>query len=182
VSAAEASVGKAATDPFLYNDCPQVAQVRGCGPSRPLCPSAQRLLEGERGGERRRLGHATRTNLALDDLAFVIRHFLPHLSRDSIGRILPSEASIAGQGCRPTSPPGDGGTFPDHDLGYVRIDINLLRKLQTSNGERHKRTRLVAIDAVPAPCTSRQERRDRPLPSSARSARQGAWPDRHRMP
>jgi hypothetical protein len=28
------------------------------------------------------------TNFALDDLTFVVTHFLPHLDRDSIGRIL----------------------------------------------------------------------------------------------
>src|SRR4028118_1483500 len=31
------------------------------------------------------------TNFALDDLTFVVAHFLPHLNRDSIGRILRAE-------------------------------------------------------------------------------------------
>ena len=86
------------------------------------------------------------TNFALDDLAFVLRHFLPHLNRDSIWRILraeglnrrpkpPSERSAKGQ-----------GTFRDYDLGFVHIDIKHLPKLQTSNGERRKRYLFVAID------------------------------------
>ncbi|MBO1077158.1 IS481 family transposase, partial [Roseomonas sp. 1311] len=32
-----------------------------------------------------------RTSFALDDLTFVVRHFLPHLNRDSIWRILKAE-------------------------------------------------------------------------------------------
>jgi hypothetical protein len=32
------------------------------------------------------------TNFALDDLTFVVTHFLPYLNHDSIGRILKTEA------------------------------------------------------------------------------------------
>jgi hypothetical protein len=35
------------------------------------------------------------TGFALDDLTFVLRHFLPHLNRDSIYRVLKAEASTA---------------------------------------------------------------------------------------
>jgi transposase len=47
------------------------------------------------------------TNFALDDLTFVVTHFLPHLNRDSIGRILKAE----GLNRRPTPyfcPTGQG--------------------------------------------------------------------------
>ena len=116
------------------------------------------------------------TNFALDDLTFVITHFLPHLNRDSIWRILkaeglnrrpkPASAQPAkGQGTfkdddlgfvhidikhrpKPASPqPAKGqGTFKDYDLGFVHIDIKHLPKLQTADGERRKRYLYGAID------------------------------------
>jgi transposase len=86
------------------------------------------------------------TNFALDDLTFVVAHFLPHLNRDSVWRILRAE----GLNRRP--PPASGrtkrgqGTFGDYDLGFVHIDIKHLPKLQTADGERRKRYLYVAID------------------------------------
>jgi transposase InsO family protein len=86
------------------------------------------------------------TNFALDDLTFVVAHFLPHLNRDSVWRILRAE----GLSRRP--PPASGrpkrgqGSFRDYDLGFVHIDIKHLPKLQTGNGERRKRYLYVAID------------------------------------
>jgi transposase InsO family protein len=86
------------------------------------------------------------TNFALDDLTFVVAHFLPHLNRDSVWRILRAE----GLSRRP--PPSSGrprrgqGRFRDYDLGFVHIDIKHLPKLQTVNGERRKRYLYVAID------------------------------------
>jgi transposase len=74
------------------------------------------------------------TNFALDDLTFVITHFLPHLNRDSIWRILKVEG--LNRRPKPASPqPAKGqGTFKDYDLGFVHIDIKHLPKLQTSVG------------------------------------------------
>ena len=95
------------------------------------------------------------TNFALDDLTFVVAHFLPHLNRDSVGRILRAE----GLSRRP--PPSAGprrgqGRFKEYDLGFVhidikhlpklRIDIKHLPKLRTADGERRKRYLYVAID------------------------------------
>src|ERR671917_1404616 len=86
------------------------------------------------------------TGFALDDLTFVVAHFLPRLSRDSVWRILRAE----GISRRP--PPSSGrpkrgqGRFRDYDLGFVHIDIKHLPKLQTANGERRKRYLYVAID------------------------------------
>ena len=86
------------------------------------------------------------TNFPIDDLTFVVTHFLPHLNRDSIWRILKAE----GLNRRPklaTDKPAKGqGTFRDYDLGFVHIDIKHLPKLQTSNRERRKRYLFVAID------------------------------------
>ncbi len=85
------------------------------------------------------------TNFPLDDLTFVVRHFLPHLNRDNVWRILKAE----GLNRRPfvSDRPAKGqGTFRDYDLGFVHIDIKHLPKLQTTNGERRKRYLFVAID------------------------------------
>ncbi len=86
------------------------------------------------------------TNFALDDLTFVVTHFLPHLNRDSIWRILKAE----GLNRRPTpasSRPVKGkGAFKEYDLGFIHIDIKHLPKLKTSDGERRKRYLYVAID------------------------------------
>ena len=86
------------------------------------------------------------TNFALDDLTFVVTHFLPHLNRDSIWRILRAEG--LNRRPKPASPqPAKGqGSFKDYDLGFVHIDIKHLPKLRTANGERHKRYLYVAID------------------------------------
>src|SRR5215210_3005610 len=86
------------------------------------------------------------TNFALDDLTFVVAHFLPHLNRDSVWRILRAE----GLSRRP--PPASGrprrgeGRFRDYDLGFIHIDIKHLPKLQAANGERRKRFLYVAVD------------------------------------
>jgi transposase len=86
------------------------------------------------------------TNFALDDLTFVVTHFLPHLNRDSIWRIL--KADGLNRRPKPASPqPAKGkATFKDYDLGFVHIDIKHLPKLQTADGERRKRYLYVAID------------------------------------
>src|ERR671920_2220774 len=86
------------------------------------------------------------THFALDDLTFVVSHFLPHLNRDSVWRILRAE----GLSRRPPPPqarPERGqGAFKDYDLGFIHIDIKHLPKLQMANGERRKRYLYVAID------------------------------------
>jgi transposase InsO family protein len=86
------------------------------------------------------------TNFALDDLTFVVCHFLPHLNRDSIWRILKAEG--LNRRPKPVSerPTKGQGTFKDYDLGFIHIDIKHLPKLQTANGERRKRFLYVAID------------------------------------
>jgi transposase InsO family protein len=86
------------------------------------------------------------TGFALDDLTFVVAHFLPHLNRDSVWRIL----RAGGLSRRPPPfsdrPKRGQGSFRDYDLGFVHIDIKHLPKLQTANGERRKRYLYVAID------------------------------------
>ena len=86
------------------------------------------------------------TNFALDDLTFVVAHFLPHLNRDSVWRILRAEGLSRRRPPPSTRPARGQGSFRDHDLGFVHIDIKHLPKLQTANGERRKRYLYVAID------------------------------------
>jgi transposase InsO family protein len=84
------------------------------------------------------------TGFPLDDLTFVISHFLPHLNRDAVYRILKAEGLVR-------LPPAQQrqrkiGTFKDYDLGFVHMDIKHLPKLETGNGERCKHFLYVAID------------------------------------
>ena len=71
------------------------------------------------------------TNFALDDLTFVVCHFLPHLNRDSIWRILKAE----GLNRRP-KPVSERPTKPRHlqrlDLGFIHIEIKHCPSWQTA--------------------------------------------------
>ena len=86
------------------------------------------------------------TNFALDDLTFVITHFLPHLNRDSIWRILKAEGLNRRSPPVSSGPAKGTGNFKEYDLGFIHIDIKHLPKLQTSHGEKRKRYLYVAID------------------------------------
>ena len=84
------------------------------------------------------------TGFPLDDLTFVVTHFLPHLNRDAVYRILKAE----GLG---RLPPADRArrlhsSFKEYDLGFVHVDVKHLPKLRTTNGESRKRFLYVAID------------------------------------
>src|ERR687885_451309 len=79
------------------------------------------------------------TNFALDDLTFVVSHFLPHLNRDSVWRILRAEGLSRRPLPSSDRPKRGQGRFRDYDLGFVHIDIKHLPKLQTGNGDRRKR-------------------------------------------
>jgi transposase InsO family protein len=86
------------------------------------------------------------TEFGLDDLTFVVRHFLPHLNRDSVWRIL-KDAGLNRRPPKERAQPARGrGKFRDYDLGYVHIDIKHLPKLRTADGETRKRYLYVAID------------------------------------
>jgi transposase InsO family protein len=86
------------------------------------------------------------TGFALDDLTFVLRHFLPHLNRDSIYRVLKAEG-LNRRPPKPTTQPRKGqGRFKDYDLGFIHIDVKHLPKLRTADGEIRKRFLYVAID------------------------------------
>ncbi|NHN93914.1 IS481 family transposase, partial [Acetobacter sicerae] len=86
------------------------------------------------------------TGFGLDDLTFVVRHFLPHLKRDNIWRILKDAGLNRLPPAPKTGPVRGQGKFRDYDPGYVHIDVKHLPKLQTADGERRKRFLYVAID------------------------------------
>ncbi|WP_448785226.1 IS481 family transposase [Brucella intermedia] len=86
------------------------------------------------------------TGFPLDDLTFVLRHFLPHLNRDNIYRVLKA-AGLNRRPAKPSTLPTKGqGRFREYDLGYVHIDVKHLPKLRTADGEIRKRYLYVAID------------------------------------
>lgn len=86
------------------------------------------------------------TGFPLDDLTFVLRHFLPHLNRDNIYRVLRAEG-LNRRPAKPSTLPAKGqGRFREYDLGYVHIDVKHLPKLRTADGEVRKRYLYVAID------------------------------------
>jgi transposase InsO family protein len=84
------------------------------------------------------------TGFPLDDLTFIVAHFLPHLSRDAVYRILRAEGlGRLPPASRPRQP---AGSFRDYDLGFVHVDVKHLPKLRTAGGEWRKRYLFVAID------------------------------------
>src|SRR3712207_1956965 len=86
------------------------------------------------------------TGFALDDLTLVVAHFLPHLNRDSVWRILRAEGLSRRPAPRSSRPVRGRGSFEDYDLGFVHIDVKHLPRLRTADGERRKRYLHVAID------------------------------------
>ena len=86
-------------------------------------------------GEERAVVCALRraTGFPLDDLTFVVAHFLPHRNRDAVYRILRAE----GLNRRPVraAPERPAGKFKEYELGFVHGDVKPLPELRTSDGE-----------------------------------------------
>src|SRR3954465_14107272 len=84
------------------------------------------------------------TGFPLDDLTFVVRHFLPHLGRDHGYRILRAE----GLNRRPVraTPEKAAGKFKEYEVGFVHVDVKHLPELRTADGEFRERYLFVAID------------------------------------
>ncbi len=73
----------------------------------------------------------------------MVTHFLPHLNRDAVYRILKAEG--LGRLPGPSRPRKPDGTFKTYDLGFVHVDVKHLPKLRTADGQSRKRSRYVAI-------------------------------------
>src|SRR3954466_2338744 len=84
------------------------------------------------------------TGFPLDDLTFVVRHFLPHLDRDNVYRIL--KAAGLSRRPAPARPETPASKFKEYELGFLHVDVKHLPKLRASDGELRKRFLFVAID------------------------------------
>jgi transposase len=84
------------------------------------------------------------TGFPLDELTFVVRHFLPHLDRDNVHRIL--KAAGLSRRPAPAAPERAAAKFKEYELGFVHLDVKHLPKLRTADGELRKRFLFVAID------------------------------------
>ena len=103
------------------------------------------------------------TGFPLDDLTFVVAHFLPHLGRDNVYRILKAEG--LSRRPAPATPEKAVAKFKEYELGFVHVDVKHLPKLRTADGECRKRYLFVAIDRRSRPSTWRSRtRRPRPPP------------------
>ena len=84
------------------------------------------------------------TGFPLDDLTFVVTHFLPHLNRDAVYRILKAEGlNRLAPGDQARKP---HGRFKAYELGFVHLDVKHLPKLRDRDGVTRKRYLYVAID------------------------------------
>src|ERR671917_598711 len=61
------------------------------------------------------------TGFPLDDLTFVVAHFLPHLNRDNLHRILRAEG--LSRRPAPATPERAAAKFKEYELGFVRMDV-----------------------------------------------------------
>src|SRR3954465_2502416 len=69
------------------------------------------------------------TGFPPDDLTFVVRHFLPHLGRDNVHRIL--KAAGLSRRPAPAKPETPASKFKEHELGFVHVDVKHLPELRT---------------------------------------------------
>src|SRR4051794_17163664 len=77
------------------------------------------------------------TGFPLDDLTFVVTHFLPHLDRDNVYPTL--KAAALSRRPAPATPEKPAGRFKGYELGFVHMDVKHLPKLRTADGEYRKR-------------------------------------------
>jgi transposase InsO family protein len=84
------------------------------------------------------------TGFPLDELTFVVAHFLPHLDRDNVYRIL--KAAGLSRRPAPAAPERAAAKFKEYELGFVHLDVKHLPKLRTAGGAWRKRFLFVAID------------------------------------
>ncbi len=90
------------------------------------------------------------TRFPLDDLTFALRHFLPHLTRDRVYRILKAEGLHRLADLPPLyadeRPRRGQGHSRTYDLGFVHVDVKHLPELHVGGGAFRRRYLFVAID------------------------------------
>jgi transposase len=66
------------------------------------------------------------TGFPLDDLTFILTHFLPHLNRDAVYRILKAEGLNRLPPAERTRKPHSA--FKDYEVGFIHVDVKHLPK------------------------------------------------------
>ena len=84
------------------------------------------------------------TGFPLDELTFIVAHFLPHPNRHSVYRIL--EADGLGRFPPANKPSRPHSEFKEYEVGFVHVDVKHLPKLRDKDGVTRKRYLFVAID------------------------------------
>src|ERR687894_2376426 len=84
------------------------------------------------------------TGFPLDALTFVVAHFLPHLDRDNVYRIL--RAAGLSRRPAPATPERAAAKFKEYELGFIHMDVKHLPKLRTGDGAWRKPSLFVPID------------------------------------
>ncbi|ACL59883.1 Integrase catalytic region [Methylobacterium nodulans ORS 2060] len=84
------------------------------------------------------------TGFPLDDLTFIVSHFLPHLNRDAVYRILKAEGLNRLTPAERARKPHN--SFKEDEVGFVHLDVKHLPKLRDKDGVTRKRYLNVAID------------------------------------
>ena len=84
------------------------------------------------------------TGFPLDALTFVVSHFLPHLNRDAVYRILKAEGLNRLPPAEKARKPH--GSFKDYEVGFIQVDVKHLPKLQDRDRVSRKCYLYVAID------------------------------------
>src|SRR3954447_25748234 len=143
-----ARASRAASRPGASASAPRpFASGASAGPT--TASTVPRVLTSCRGRRARRSAPssvpcAARPAFPLDDLTFIVAHFLPHLGRDNVYRILKAE----GLSRRPVraAPEKPAGKFKEYEVGFVHMDVKHLPKLRTADGEPRKRYLFVALD------------------------------------
>jgi transposase len=88
------------------------------------------------------------TGFPLDDLTFVVRHFLPHLDRDNVYRVLKA-AGLSRRPAPAATPEKAAAKFKEYEVGFVHMDVKHLPKLRTADGRRAAQALPVRGDRPP---------------------------------
>src|SRR4051812_15353997 len=71
------------------------------------------------------------TGFPLDDLTFVVRHFLPPRARDTVSRT--HKAGGLSRRPAPATPEKAAAKFKEYELGFIHMDVKHLPKLRTAD-------------------------------------------------
>jgi transposase len=113
------------------------------------------------------------TGFPLDDLTFILTHFLPHLNRDAVYRILKAEGLNRLPPAERTRKPHRA--FKAYEVGFVHMDVKHLPKLRDCDGMTRKRYLYVAIDRASRYVHLAVKDNETTASAVAFAARQSGW-------